>query len=461
MNVDESLSLPPEEMRRLGYRVVDLIVDHFTSVRSKSLDGVKTRTGLEAALREPLPEHGADPDGPLKQLVDVVFPAILHLDHPRFFAFVPSPSNYVSVLADALASGFNVFAGSWLEASGPTVVELVVVDWLRELCGLPADAGGLFVPSGSLANLTAVILARERNGAEGIVYCSDQAHSSVLRAFRVLGIPASRMRIVETDDSFRFRPAELEKTMREDAARSMRPMCVVATAGTTNTGAFDPLVPLRSICNRYDAWLHVDGAYGAAAALSSRGREAVHGLGAADSIALDPHKWLFQPFEAGCLLVRHPAALREAFRILPEYLSDLEIGEINFCDYGLQLTRSFRALKVWLSLKVFGASAFRAAVDKGIELAEYAERRIRESTVLELVTSAQFGIVTFRVRSTTADLRAICKRLMTDGVALLSTTEIRGRSVLRMCTINPRTTPADIDQTVEAIERIATGREAR
>src|SRR5919197_4908651 len=162
MNVDESLSLPPEEMRRLGYRVVDLIVDHVTSVRGKSLNGVRTRAELEAALREPLPECGTGADLPLDQLVDAVFPAILHLDHPRFFAFVPSPSNYVSVLADALASGFNVFAGSWLEASGPTVVELVVVDWLRELCGLPADAGGLFVPSGSLANLTAVILARER-----------------------------------------------------------------------------------------------------------------------------------------------------------------------------------------------------------------------------------------------------------------------------------------------------------
>src|SRR5919197_4800486 len=141
MNVDESLSLPPGEMRGLGYRVVDLIVDHFTGVRGKSLNGVKSRAGLEAALREPLPEHGADPDGPLKQLVDVVFPAILHLDHPRFFAFVPSPSNYVSGLADALASGFNVFAGSWLEASGPTVVELVVIDWLREMCGLPPGVG--------------------------------------------------------------------------------------------------------------------------------------------------------------------------------------------------------------------------------------------------------------------------------------------------------------------------------
>jgi glutamate/tyrosine decarboxylase-like PLP-dependent enzyme len=180
----------------------------------------------------------------------------------------------------------------------------------------------------------------------------------------------------------------------------------------------------------------------------------MQGLGAADSIALDPHKWLFQPFEAGCLLVRRAEALRETFKILPEYLSDLDIGEVNFCDYGLQLTRSFRALKLWLSVKVFGASAFRRAVEKGIELAEYAERRVRASELLEVVTPAQFAILTFRPRSTTVDLRAMCRRLMAEEIALLSTTEIRGRQVLRMCTINPRTTPADIDQTLEAIEQI-------
>jgi glutamate/tyrosine decarboxylase-like PLP-dependent enzyme len=220
---------------------------------------------------------------------------------------------------------------------------------------------------------------------------------------------------------------------------------------------------LAALCRRENLWLHVDGAYGAAAVLSRRGREQLRGLELADSLALDPHKWLFQPYEIGCLLVRDRRLLRDNFHMLPEYLVDVDPAreEVNFYDYGIQLTRGFRALKLWLSLKVFGFDSFSKAVERGFELAEEAERSIRESALLRVVTPAQMGIVTFRFEppeGTDGDAEEINQRivpeLMADGFAMLSTTTLRDRTVLRMCTINPRTTSSDIRETVDKIEAV-------
>jgi len=463
-----TLNLSREDMRALGYRVVDILVEHFQELPGKPVTRKADRPTLEAQLREALPEHGANALEVLDQLQRDVFSNIMHTDHPRFFAFVPSPSNFVSVMADALAAGFNVFAGTWLEASGPTQIELVTIDWLREACGLPDAAGGLFVSGGSMANMTGLAVARHvklGGHTEGaVVYFSDQTHSSVERGLRVLGFQDHQMRKIESDDRFCLDISALERKVEADHAAGRVPFCVVANAGTTNTGAIDPLPALADYCRREELWLHVDGAYGAAAVFCERGQALLDGLGHVDSLSLDPHKWLFQPYEIGCVLVREERWLKEAFHILPEYLEDIEgqEGEVNFCDRGIQLTRGFRALKLWMSLQVFGRSAFREAVSRGFEMAEVAEAAVRELSNWEVVTPAQMGIVTFRcipVGLSPENLnglnRELVEQMIADGFAMISSTVLRGQTVLRMCTINPRTTEANVRETIKRLDDIS------
>jgi glutamate/tyrosine decarboxylase-like PLP-dependent enzyme len=468
MQDQERLSLSTEEMRALGYRVVDMLVEHFEALPQKPVTRKASRQEMEARLREPLPEQGTDPAEVLDQLARDVFGNIMHLDHPRFFAFVPSPSNYISVMADALAAGFNVFAGTWLEASGPAQVEVVTTDWLRQACGLPEGAGGLFVSGGSMANITALAVARhvklEDRIEQAVVYCSDQTHSSIERGLQVLGFRGDQLCKVECDDEFRLDMAALRQAVEADRAAELIPFCVVANAGTTNTGAIDPLPALADFCRDQDLWLHVDGAYGAAAVLCERGKRLLSGLERADSLALDPHKWLFQPYEIGCVLVRDARWLRQTFHIMPEYLADIEglKGEINFCDYGIQLTRGFRALKLWMSLKVFGRAAFEAAIDRGFELAEVAGTIVDALPDWKVMTPAQLGIVTFRyapqgiTRSKLDSLnRALVEAMVADGFAMISSTELKGQTVLRMCPINPRTTDTDIRETLTRLDAMA------
>jgi glutamate/tyrosine decarboxylase-like PLP-dependent enzyme len=465
----EGLELSAEEMRALGYRVIDMLVDHVSQLSEKPVTRKESRQRLERLLREPIPEAGSDANAVLTRLQADVFDNIMHLDHPRFFAFVPSPSNFVSAMADALASGFNVFAGTWLEASGPAQIELVTVDWLREACGLPDPAGGLFVSGGSMANLTALAVAmhvRLEDAQRAVVYCSDQTHSSIERGLRILGFRRDQLRRIGSDTRFRLDLRALSSAVEADRSGSNVPFCVVANAGTTNTGAVDPLPELATFCREEGLWLHVDGAYGASAVLCAQGRELLQGLGQADSLALDPHKWLFQPYEIGCVLVRNSSWLKDAFHILPEYLLDTTgmDDEINFSDYGIQLTRGFRALKLWMSLQVFGRSGFEEALDRGFDLAELVEAVVEEMSDWEVVTSAQMGVVTFRYSPQAAEParwdwlnRELVRAMVADGYAMISSTTLRGKTVLRMCTINPRTTEADIRGTFARLDGMGRG----
>lgn len=464
------LCLTPDQMRALGYRVVDAIVEHFEKLPDKPPSRRRTRAALEALLREPPPEHGQPVEAVLEQALSTVFANMMHVDHPRFFAFVPGPSNFVGAMADALVAGFNPFAGSWFSGSGPAQLELVVIDWLRELLGLPESAGGLFVSGGSVANLTGLAAARRAvlgdHTEQAVAYFSDQTHSAVVRALRVLGFPEDQMRRLPSDQSFRLPVAALRQAIAADRAAGRRPFLIVANAGTTNTGAVDPLPELVELAREHNLWLHVDGAYGAAAALTVEGRSLLRGLEDVDSLALDPHKWLFQPFEIGCVLVRDARLLKQTFRILPEYLQDVHRLQeaVNFCDYGIQLTRGCRALKLWMSLKVFGLEAFRQAIARGFRLAETAEQRLRARNCWEIVSPAQMAIVCFRYRDpnrTEPQLdclhQELVERMIADGYAVLTSTVLRGRTVLRLCTINPRTTEAEIRETITRLERLARG----
>jgi glutamate/tyrosine decarboxylase-like PLP-dependent enzyme len=343
-----------------------------------------------------------------------------------------------------------------------------VIDWLRQLCGLPDSAGGLLVSGGSMANLTALAVARDaRLGGSadgGVAYISEQCHSSVARALRVLGLPAAQIRSMPVDAEFRLSIEPLQARVAEDRAAGLRPFCVVANAGTTNTGAVDPLAELASFCGGEGLWLHVDGAYGAPAALTESGRRMLAGMELADSLSLDPHKWLFQSIEAGCVLVRDRSLLLRTFQVMPEYLRDTHRGsdEVNFGNYGIQLTRSFRALKIWLSFKTFGVAAFREAIARGMELAEIAERELRRNGKWEIVTPASLAVVTFRYLSPGMSPEGIdslhgrlVEAMLDDGYALATSTVLNGRPALRFCTINPRTTDSEMAETVRRMTEMA------
>ena len=444
------LELPPDEMRRLGYRVIDRIVDHLETLDSQPPVVIGEAAALRSALGGSAPEAPGDPDAALDRLFEEVLPWTSRSIHPRFFARIGSPSNYISALADAVASGFNLLGTSWVAASGPSTVELTVVDWLRSWCGMPAGTEGLLVSGGSMASLTALVAAREaRGGVGGVVYLSDQAHASILRDLKVMG--EQEVRVLPSDASFRLPVEAVAAAVAADRAAGRTPFAVVATAGTTNCGAVDPLEPLADLCAREGLWFHVDGAYGAAAALCEPGRQTLAGMGRADSLTIDPHKWLFQPYEAGAVLIREPGLLERTFTLSGEYLRDTFGGEVNFRDRGIQLTRGVRALKLWLSVEVFGLDAFRSAVAHGIALAEHAEAVLRARPGWEIVTPAQLGIVCFARDG--GDESQISASTVSDGYAAPSTTVLRGRTVLRLCTINPRTTFEDIEATIERMER--------
>ena len=463
------LQLSPDAMRAFGHRVVDIIVDHVETLRDRKVSIQRPRVELDALIGT-FSDAPASPDDVLAIVERNVMGAVTAVDHPRFYAFVPGPGSFVGSMADALASGFNVFAGHWLAASGPGAVELQTVDLLRQTCGFPDGAGGLFVSGGSMANLSGLATARavKLGGPDpsAIVYLSDQAHSSVAKALRVLGFAGSQVRSVAVDDALCMDAGALESAIAADRRQRLKPFCVVASAGTTNTGAVDPLERIAATCSTNDMWLHVDGAYGAAAALTERGRAALRGLELADSIALDPHKWLFQPFEIGCVLVRDMRHLRQAFAVHPEdnasYLADvgrMAEREVVFYEHGIQLTRSFRALKLWMSLRVFGLAAFRATIDRGIALAEEAEAMLRADERWDVVTPAQLAVVTFAPRLTSLTLadanarveRAV-ERLTADGYAMVTSTQVRDRVVLRFCLIHP---DARLDEVRETAERLA------
>jgi glutamate/tyrosine decarboxylase-like PLP-dependent enzyme len=463
---NDKLEFSTEQMRAMGYRVIDLLVDEAATRRDRSA-GQKADPGvIRPALREPVPTGATPFEDALAQLGRDVLPNRLNLLHPRFFAFVPGPSNFVGVLGDLIANGLNIFNGSWLGGSGAAALELQTIDWLRELCGFPESAGGLFVSGGSLANLTALAVARDvklaGNLASARVYFSDQTHSSVEKALRVIGFQREHIVKLPSDHNFRLVVDDLATRIATDRAAGLRPFCIIANGGTTNTGAVDPLAEVAAIAKRENLWMHVDGAYGAAAVISERGQKILRGIELADSLSLDPHKWLFQPIECGCVLLRDAEALKAAYRILPDYLKDIHRNaqEVNPCDYGIQLTRGFRALKVWLSFKVFGLDAFRAAITRGFELAEFAQDCVNSMPGWEIAAPANMAMVSFRfVMADTGESdalqTAVMETMLADGYAIVSTTTLRGRTVLRMCTINPRTTEVDIRETLLRLDEMA------
>ncbi len=472
-NPRDQLKLSANDMREMGYRIIDMLVDYTGAQAQFPVTRALDHATFEEILDEPLPEDGTDWQDVLEQFERQVLTTIDHLDHPRFFAYIPSSSNFVGAMADALASGYNIFNALYPLGTGAAVVERLAINWLRQLCGMPEEAGGLFVSGGSVANLTGLAVARQiqlrGDMRDAVAYCSDQAHFVIARGLRILGFAPEQLREIQTDEDFRLPVADLERAIAEDRAAGRRPFCVAATAGTTNSGAVDPLNDLADLCEREDLWLHVDGAYGASACLTQYRKQALAGIERAHSLTWDAHKWMFQPVECSVLLVRDRHWLSATFKETAHFLTDAEahskeeVGEeLNFMYQGIQLTRYFRALKFWMSLKVFGLRAMRRAIERGFELAELAESLLRDAGNWEIVTPAQMAIVTFRYKPADGDeALANCVTdelqgaMAANGFAFASTTKLGGKTVMRLVTNNPRTTASDLRQTVQIMGRLA------
>ncbi len=464
------LDFSSEDMRAFGYAVVDRLVDYYEGRSERPVVEALDHEALAAILSEPIPRAGMPWRDALDQFERQIVDSTNRVDHPRFFAYIPLANNFAGVMADALAAGYNIFNAVWLQGPGAAQIERLTVDWLRQIFGFPAEAGGTCVSGGSVANLTALAVARQiqlgGDMRDAVAYCSDQIHFAISRGMRVLGFAPEQLRVIKSDAQFRLPAADLAMAIAEDRAAGKRPFCVIATAGTTNCGAVDPLEALADFCAQEKLWLHIDGAYGAPAMLTERGARALQGLARADSLALDAHKWLFQPIECGVVLVRQRRWLSQTFKETPAYLKDMQQAgdELNFMYQGIQLTRQFRALKLWLSFKVFGLDAISRAIDAGFDNAERAEALLRAAGCWEIVTPAQLAMVTFRYRPADGDA-ALANRvthelpaaLMDDGFAFASGTQLDGRPVMRLVTNNPRTSEDDLRLTIDLMGRLAAG----
>jgi glutamate/tyrosine decarboxylase-like PLP-dependent enzyme len=452
-------------MRAYGYRTVDMLVDRLADASIPPLRRASPAE-MRRRLAGPPPAAGQPFEEILAQLERDVLPFASRGDHPGFMAFVPFCGTWPGALGDFIASACNIYAGSWMEAAGATQLELEVLGWFQQWIGFPEQAGGVLVGGGSAANLTAMACARETLAGQMsddlVGYVSDQAHSSVARAARVLGFKPAQLRVLPSDSDYRLDPCVLAAAMDADLRAGRRPLFVSASAGATNTGAVDPLGALGELCRERGVWLHVDAAYGGFSILTSRGRELLRGIELADSVTLDPHKWLYQPYECGALLVRDDHILRTAFQMTPDYLQDAFVSEeVNLSDRGVQLTRSTRALKVWLSLQHFGLDAFTAAIDRSLDLAELLVDLVEASDVLELMAAPSLGVVCFRRRFPDApdeDTRdghnaGLLVALEQSGIGLVSSTLLRGHYALRACVLNHTTRAADVERVVAFLER--------
>jgi glutamate/tyrosine decarboxylase-like PLP-dependent enzyme len=468
------LNHPPTDwLRDAGRQVMDAMLDDFRRLGDMPVGVTGSRPEMERLLRESPPEQGMDFGQLLADVRDKVVGRSFRPSHPRFLAFIPGSPTFVSILGDCLASNANLFAGVWKEAAGATQVELIVLDWFKQFLGYPQQAGGLLTGGGSEATLTAFVVAREQLSLDdrrrAVLYASTQRHWSVDRAAKVIGLMPDQIRPIACDADFRLDPSALRAAVADDHRADRLPWLVLATAGTTNTGSVDPLGPIADFCQTSRLWLHVDAAYGWPMALTAEGKRLLAGIERADSITLDPHKWFAQSFEAGGLLVRDGDLLERTFMMRPEYMQDVvpNHDEVNFCDRGIALTRRFRALKIWFSIKLLGIAWFRRLIEHTCALAEYTQALLEQTGRFEITSDRKLAIVCFRYKprlplgETDALQQQIADALLTTGRAFLSTTRLNGQTTLRVCFVSWRTTAADVEEVVRLLTEIGNRLESK
>jgi aromatic-L-amino-acid/L-tryptophan decarboxylase len=484
---DRPLVMDPETFRRAGHELVDAIAAFLASVPSRPVTTTEPPQAIQELMGSaaPLPEEGSDPLELLRDTASLLFEQSLLNGHPRFFGYVTASPAHIGILADLLAAAVNPNVGSWRLGPVATEIEAQAVRWIAELLGYPASCGGLLVSGGNMANFVGFLAARRaaadweiRSGglrderARTLrVYASAETHTWIQKAADLFGLGTDSIRWIATDDDQRMDLDALRDAITRDLAAGDLPMMVVGTSGSVSTGAVDPLAGIAALCREHGLWFHVDGAYGAFAAVVPGAADDFTALALADSVAVDPHKWLYAPLEAGCILVRDPELLRSAFSYHPPYYH-FGVEALNYVDYGPQNSRGFRALKVWLALHHVGRSGYARMIADDIRLSERLYALCGEHPELEPLTQG-LSITTFRyipprLRPAlgTADTEAYLDRLNEElldriqgsGEAFISNAVVRGRYALRACIVNFNTTGADVEALPEIVARL--GREA-
>jgi aromatic-L-amino-acid/L-tryptophan decarboxylase len=479
---DAPLAMDAESFRAAGHQLVDQLAGLLASIPGRPVTPNESPTAVREALGldGPLPEHGTDAAALLEETARLLFDHSLFNAHPRFFGYITAPPAPIGILGDFLASALNPNVGAWTLSPAATEVESQTVRWIAELIGYTRDCGGILVSGGNMANLVGFFAARAARAGwnvreEGIaggggalrVYASAETHTWLQKAADLSGLGTSAIRWIPVDADLRMDVAALRAQIATDRSAGDVPLMIVGTAGSVSTGAVDPLGAIASVCREHGAWFHVDGAYGGLAAAVPGASGDLGALAEADSVAVDPHKWLYAPLEAGCALVRDPEALRAAFSYHPPYYHFEEERATNYVDYGPQNSRGFRALKVWLALRQAGAAGYRRMIADDIALSHAMADAVRAHEELELVTQA-LSITTFRY--VPADLRArvgepeaeahfdvlnrtLLDRLQRGGEAFVSNAVVRGRYLLRACIVNFHTTRADVEAVPDIVVR--------
>jgi aromatic-L-amino-acid decarboxylase len=463
-----------EELRRVGHRMVDDMLDYLATVRDRPAWSA-VPNDVRQALSTDVPLRGAPLASVYEEFKQNVLPYPTGNIHPRFWGWVMGTGTPVAMLADMLASGMNSWLGGFDHSA--TLVEQQVVRWLAAMLGFPADASGVLTSGCTTANIIGLAVARHarapfdvrHSGLQGradegrlVVYCSTETHSWVEKAVELLGIGRADLRRVPVDSCYRLDMIALRATVSADRRDGLTPICVIGTAGTVNTGATDDLTALAQFCRSENLWFHVDGAFGALAALSKKWRSTVAGLAAADSIAFDLHKWMYMPFEAGCILVRDAEVHRQTFSATPQYLKSQGRGLARrtpeFVALGIDMARSFKALKIWMCLKTYGLETYGRLIEQNIDQAHYIAQRIERDSRLELLAPVALNVVCFRFRDCAGDdgfldewNEEIVIRLQESGVAVPSLTRIDNRSAIRVAITNHRSRREDFDLLLEHV----------
>jgi aromatic-L-amino-acid decarboxylase len=477
------LDLPPDEFRRLGHELVDRVAEFFGSIHDRPLTSGETPAEIRDLLgRGPLPAGGTPAASLLPDTTRLLFEHSLFNAHPRFMGYITSSAAPLGALADLLAATVNPNVGGWELSPVASEIEAQTVRWVAELVGYPEACGGLLVSGGNMANFVCFLAGRRAMLGEDVrarglaaaraplrVYASAGTHTWIQKACDLFGLGTDAIRWIPTDGAQRLRPDALRARIAEDLARGDRPMLVVGTAGSVSTGAVDPIRELSAICRAHGLWLHVDGAYGAPAAVLPEAPDDLHALGLADSLAVDPHKWLYAPLEAGCVLVREPRHLSEAFGYHPAYYRFETEGEeppINYHELGLQNSRGFRALKVWLGLRQAGREGYARMIGDDCRLAAALHAHVGRHPELQAATLS-LSIATFRY--VPRDLRAagakaedylntlnetLLARLKLGGEVFVTNAVLDDRFLLRACIVNFRTTDADVAAIPEMVARV-------
>lgn len=472
------LTLDPSDwdaLRKLGHQMLDDVFDNLRHIREMPV-WRPMPASEQSRFEENLPYRPQDPEAVYADFKQLVFPYPGGNIHPRFWGWVMGSGNATGVLADMLAAAMN--SNVCLGDHAAIKVEQQVLAWCKQLLGYPDSASGLLTSGASMANLTALAAARDyksggkirRHGARSmpgdmVLYCSDETHNCIRKAAEVMGMGAASVRQVPVDEHFRIRTALLEEIVRNDLAEGRIPFCIVGNAGTVNTGAIDPLDELLAVSRKYGLWFHVDGAFGALAKPLPEYAGVLRAIEEADSVAFDLHKWLHVPYEAGCVLIRRPDAHRAAFGQAPHYLlrheRGVSAGSHSFGDYGIELSRGFKALKAWMSIKTHGAFAFTALIRQNINQARYLAQLVEQHPHLELMAPAGLNIVCFRYMRAgwTMPLarevnREILMRLQEEGIATLSATMLRGQYALRAAVSNHRSRFEDFDLLAAQVIRL-------